>query len=210
MIEIDGLGMTVGGTAVFENCSAALESGTVTLVRGVSGSGKTTLVRAIAQLEQYSGSIRFDGVEASHVRDRLYACLDDAPLIPYLNGYDNVRMLAGRADSNDRIRSAAPSVAGDALLRRAAHELSVGQRKRVHLVAAVCGRADYLVFDDILSGIDAPTVAELAPALREPARGATVLLTARPDDGLESVASHQLLIAKCQLVAKPEVARVLA
>lgn len=207
MIEIDDLGMTVHGATVFEDCTTTLATGTVTLVTGAPGSGKTILVRGIAQLERYSGSIRFDGDEASQIRDRLYVCLDDAPLVPYLNGYDSVRMLVGHAVTDDRIRSIAPAIADAALLKRTAYMLTLGQRKRVHLLAALCSGARYLILDDILSGMGAPTIEELAPALRELADGATVLLTGRPGEGLELLSPHRLDIASHRLIVQsPEVA----
>jgi ABC-type multidrug transport system ATPase subunit len=200
VIEIDEVTIAVHGRTILERCSATIESATVTHLVGANGSGKTTLIRAIAGIQRYSGSIRFDGADAARVRAGLYVCFDDAPVFPFLSGYENVRMLLGRPFTKAAISKCAPALADHVLLRMPARKLSQGQRRRLHLVAALLSGARYLVLDEALNGVDAPTVSEVATALADRAATATVLITGHHADTYARLASRQLTLVDGALV----------
>jgi ABC-type multidrug transport system ATPase subunit len=205
VIELENVSVAVRGRTILEHCTATLRAATVTHLVGTNGSGKTTLIRAIAGIQRYSGSIRFDGADVARVRSQLYVCFDDAPVFPYLNGYENVRMLLGRPLSRSAIAAVAPSLADESLLRLTARKLSHGQRKRVHLVAALASHAPYLIFDEALNGVDAPTIGEVATALRDRAAEATVLLTGHHDDAYAALSTRRIDIVDGKLIATDDV-----
>ena len=205
MIEIDSVSIAVRGRTVLYNCSATLRTDTITQLVGANGSGKTTLIRAIAGIQRYSGGIRFDGVDVARVRSNIYVCFDDAPVFPYLSGYENVRMLIGRHLPRRTIAEVAPTLADDSLLRVPARTLSHGQRKRLHLVAAFASGAHYLLLDEALNGIDAPTVTEFGLALRARAAQSTVLLTGHNEETYGGLAERRLEILEGRLVASDSV-----
>jgi ABC-type multidrug transport system ATPase subunit len=200
VIELDEVTIAMRGRTILERCSATIESATVTHLAGANGSGKTTLIRAIAGIQRYSGGIRFDGADAARVRPGLYVCFDDAPVFPFLSGYENVRMLLGRPLSKAAIAKCAPTLVDHAMLRMPARKLSQGQRRRLHLVAALLSGARYLVLDEALNGVDAPTVSEVAIALEERAATATVLITGHHADTYAHLASRQLTLVDGALV----------
>jgi ABC-2 type transport system ATP-binding protein len=205
VIEIDNVSIAVRGRTVLDHCSAMLRTDTITHLVGANGSGKTTLIRALAGIQRYSGSIRFDGVDVARVRSDLYVCFDDAPLFPYLSGYDNVRMLIGRAIQRADILAVAPAIADDDLLRVRARRLSHGQRKRLHLVAALASGARYLVFDEALNGVDAARVAEVSTALAHRAAGATVLFTGHHEEAWGELNARRIDIVSGHLVATDDI-----
>jgi ABC-type multidrug transport system ATPase subunit len=192
VIQLDNVTISVRGRTVLEGCTATFETGTVTHLTGANGSGKTTLIRAIAGIQRYSGSIRFDGTEAARVRDGLYVCFDDAPVFPFLSGYENVRMLLGRGMPRRLIAATAPAIADHALLRMTARKLSQGQRRRLHLIAALRSGARFLVLDEALNGVDAPTVVAVAAAIQEHARHATVLITGHHSETYAGLATRHV------------------
>jgi ABC-type multidrug transport system ATPase subunit len=206
VIEIDNVSIAVRGRTVLDHCFATLRTDTITHLVGANGSGKTTLIRAIAGIQRYSGSIRFDGADVARVRSELYVCFDDAPLLPYLNGYDNVRTLLGHALPRKTISAAAPAIADDELLRMRARRLSHGQRKRIHLVAALASRARYLIFDEALNGVDAATVAEVSTLLRHRSAGETLLFTGHHDESYGGVDARRVDIVDGHLVATDDIA----
>jgi energy-coupling factor transport system ATP-binding protein len=57
-LEIDRLGVHLGGRAIFQNLNLSLKSGQVIAIVGRNGVGKTTLLRALSGLQKYSGSVR--------------------------------------------------------------------------------------------------------------------------------------------------------
>jgi ABC-type multidrug transport system ATPase subunit len=205
VIELKNVSIPVRGRFVLGSdragCSASLKSASVTHLAGPNGSGKTTLIRAIAGIQRYSGSILFDGEGVARVRSRVYVCWDDAAVFPYLSGYENVRMLLGRPVSKERTAQVAPVLADHSLLRVKARALSHGQRKRIHLVAALLSGADYLMLDEALNGVDAPTASEVVGALARRAPGATVLVTGHHGDAYEQAATQHLRVDGGALVS---------
>lgn len=201
MIEIHNVGIAVRGRVLLEKGTATIRSATVTHLAGANGSGKTTLIRAIAGIQRHSGSIRFDGANVARVRSELYVCFDDAPVFPYLSGYENVRLLLGRSLSKTEIASVAPTLADDSILGMRARSLSHGQRKRVHLVAALASGARYLILDEALNGVDAPTATQLADALGLRAPNATVLVTGHHDDTYGGLSSRRIDLVDGSLIA---------
>jgi ABC-type multidrug transport system ATPase subunit len=206
VIEIENVSVAVRGRVILEHCSATLRADTVTHLVGTNGSGKTTLIRAIAGIQRYSGSIRFDGADVARVRSELYVCFDDAPVFPYLSGYENVRTLLGRSFARASLAEVAPAIADDGLLRLRASKLSHGQRKRLHLVAALASRAKYLIFDEPLNGVDAPTVAEVGMAFRERGNESIVLLTGHHEEAYAGLDARRMDILDGALVATDDVA----
>jgi ABC-type multidrug transport system ATPase subunit len=199
VIRLDDVTVAVRGRTILEGCNATIPPATITHLTGVNGSGKTTLIRAIAGIQRYSGSILFDGMDAARVRPQVYVCFDDAAVFPFLTGYENIRMLLGRTLSRTAIAMAAPALAGPTLLRQHARKLSHGQRKRLHLVAALLSGARYLLLDEALDGVDAPTATEVRQALRRHAADATVLLTGHgaglSGDAYSGLATHRLVLS---------------
>jgi ABC-type multidrug transport system ATPase subunit len=205
VIELRNVGIAVRGQIVLEDGSATLRSATVTHLAGVNGSGKTTLIRAIAGIQRHSGSIRFDGADVARVRSELYVCFDDAPVFPYLSGYENVRLLLGRSLSRPVIAAVAPALADDSILRMRARRLSHGQRKRVHLVAALASGARYLILDEALNGVDAPTAEQVGTALRRRAPEATVLVTGHHDATYGALSSRRIDLINGSLIATDDI-----
>jgi energy-coupling factor transporter ATP-binding protein EcfA2 len=60
-LEIDGLGVSLGGRPILRHLSFAAETGQVVAVIGRNGVGKTTLLRALAGLQKHEGSVRMNG-----------------------------------------------------------------------------------------------------------------------------------------------------
>jgi ABC-type cobalamin/Fe3+-siderophores transport system ATPase subunit len=61
VIQLENVTITTHGRVIVKHCNATIESSAITRLVGTNGSGKTTLIRAIAGIQRYSGSIRFDG-----------------------------------------------------------------------------------------------------------------------------------------------------
>ena len=153
---------------------------------GESGSGKTTLGRAlIGLLRPVSGSIRFDGREIAELgeaamrplRRRMQMIFQDpmsslnprrtigrtltAPLL--LHGLVDNRAAARRRIEMTLERVGLPA----SVLARYPHELSGGQRQRVGIARAVVLAPDFVLADEIVSGLDVSTQAQVLKLLGE-------------------------------------------
>jgi peptide/nickel transport system ATP-binding protein len=153
----------------------------VTGIVGESGSGKSTLGRALVRLlEPIAGSIVFDGQDITHLpeptlrplRRNLQMIFQDpmsslnprctigsiiaAPLKHNRSG-DN---LDGRvAEALNRVGLP------ESFSRRYRHELSGGQRQRVGIARALALSPKFVLADEIVSGLDVSTQAQILTLL---------------------------------------------
>lgn len=139
-------------------------------VVGPSGSGKSTLLRLIAGLEApTSGSVSIGGrdVTTASPRERDVAMVfQDPALFPYLSVSDNLAFGlrargVGRSEILERVRAVAGTFGIGGELGRRPSTLSGGQKQRVALGRAVVREPAVFLFDEPLSGLDAPLRASI-------------------------------------------------
>jgi peptide/nickel transport system ATP-binding protein len=171
---------------VVRRVDLAVPRGSVLGLVGESGSGKTTLGRLLVRLLQpTSGGIQFDGIEIGSLdeaemrplRARIQMIFQDpqSSLNPRLRlGVTLTRplqvhgRLQGRRDRRDRAAALLDLVGLPAgLIDRYPHELSGGQRQRAGIARALALEPDFIVADEIVSGLDVSTQAHILLLLRE-------------------------------------------
>jgi cobalamin transport system ATP-binding protein len=162
-------------------------------VVGPNGAGKTTLLRALAGLQQYSGSVSWAGSELDRLtprhRARLVSLVAQNPVIPAaMSVYDYV--LLGRTPHLGRRLTITPDderiatqVLGrldlDRFAARPIAGLSGGERQRVVIGRALAQQAAVLLLDEPTSSLDLghqQDVLELIDELRAE-RALTVVMT---------------------------------
>ena len=165
---------------VLDDVSFTIRRGEMLGIVGESGSGKTTLGRTLLGLvAPRSGTIHFEGVDVTHLgeahrrplRSKIQMIFQDpmsslnprhkvgrilaAPLL--LHGLASSRREAGRlaADVLGKVGLAA------AFAERYPHELSGGQRQRLGIARAILLKPDFILADEIVSGLDVSTQAQV-------------------------------------------------
>jgi ABC-type microcin C transport system duplicated ATPase subunit YejF len=146
---------------------------------GESGSGKTTLGRVLLRLvDATSGRVEFDGQDITRLpeaamrplRRRMQPIFQDP--LACLNPRHTIlrivtepmlfhRVATGRADAEAKARAIFDRFSlPTACLGRYPHELSGGQRQRVGIARAALLAPDFLLADEIVSGLDVSTQAQ--------------------------------------------------
>ncbi|HXQ09517.1 MAG TPA: ABC transporter ATP-binding protein [Caulobacteraceae bacterium] len=210
-LEIDGLGVQLGGRIVLTDVTLAVEPGEVVGVLGPNGAGKTTLLRAAIGLQARSaGVVRLGsrpletlnereraGLAAYLPQERRVAWNMPAWRIAALGAYDRAPVLAHALalEQLDALEI------GD-LAERGVLDMSGGERARVLLARLLVTRAPLLVADEPAAGLDPETQFLALMRLRERATaGAAVVVTL-----------HDLTLAArfCDRVAVMDSGRIVA
>ena len=161
---------------ILRGLSFVVRRGEVLGIVGGSGSGKTTLGRVLLRLlEPTGGRILFDGQDVTHApesvlrpfRRRAQMIFQDP--MSSLNPRHRVRTLVGgplalhgHADVDARVDEALDQVGLSRSFRdRYPHELSGGQRQRVGIARAIALRPDFILADEIVSGLDVSSQAQV-------------------------------------------------
>ena len=171
---------------VVKRVDLAVPRGSVLGLVGESGSGKTTLGRLLVRLlRPSSGGIQFDDTEISNLseaqmrplRTRIQMIFQDpqSSLNPRLllcvtltRQLQVLGRLKGARDQRDRAAALLDLVGlPTGFVDRYPHELSGGQRQRAGIARALALEPDFIVADEIVSGLDVSTQAHILLLLRE-------------------------------------------
>lgn len=189
-----------GAAPALSNVSAEIGAGVVGLV-GANGAGKTTLLRVIAgSLQPSAGQVRIAAQDPITCRRR--GGLGIIPDIPRFPGYltvaeflDGIREISRDSDTSDAEIELHDSLAIRDLEPRRLLELSLGQMRRVELLAALAGNPDVLLLDEPTNGLDPIAVAALRRGIAAARRpGRAIIVSSHNLDELQRVADRVLFL----------------
>lgn len=201
--------------------------GAVLGIVGGSGSGKSTLGRAMLRLlEPTGGTVHFDGIDITHMpedqlrgmRQRFQMIFQDpmSSLNPRrrvsgiiagplrFHGLDN---LSGRVDEAlDMV--GLPRSFGS----RFPHELSGGQRQRVGIARAIALRPEFILADEIVSGLDVSSQAQVLNLLGDLVRdlGLTLAFISHDLSVIRRLCTRVLVLHNGVIVEEGETAALFA
>jgi thiamine transport system ATP-binding protein len=171
-LRIRSLSVSYDGVPAVADASLDVADGQVLAVLGPSGCGKSTLLRAVAGLEQASGSVAWNGTDMSRTpthKRGFTLMFQDGQLFPQLTVAGNVgyplriRRTPGRMA---RVADLLDLVGLADLAGRYPATLSGGERQRVALARALAASPRLLLLDEPLSALDAGLRERLAEDLR--------------------------------------------
>lgn len=168
MLTCDHVTAGYGRTAVVQDVSFTVPTGTTVALVGASGSGKTTLLRTVlGLLPLRAGTLTFEGTPLTRVRthQRVRRGMAYVPQgqqrFGLLTARESLRLVADRygaagARRLDDALALFPALPG--LLGRRAGLLSAGQRQQLAIARALISAPTLLVLDDPTAGL-APSLA---------------------------------------------------
>lgn len=167
---------------ILKGIDFTIPKGAVMGIVGGSGSGKSTLGRVLVRLlEPTSGKVFFDGTDISNLTDaalrpfrRRFQMIFQDPMSS-LNPRHRVRNIIGAPlrlhgfdDISGRTARALSHVGlSQDFANRYPHELSGGQRQRVGIARAIALEPDFILADEIVSGLDVSSQAQVLNLLEQ-------------------------------------------
>lgn len=205
-----------GRTVALDDVSFDVPQGCIFGLIGPNGSGKTTLIRvALDLLRATSGSVsllgldsRRGGVEARRMSSYLPGNLMLPPRLTgrqYLDDVLRIRRTTGAADIDDL----ATELQAD--LGRPIGHLSLGNRRKIGLIAALMNSPRLVFLDEPTGGMDPLVQQTFRRLVRESAsRGATIFLSSHVLDEVQHVSDRIAVVQRGTVVATGSVAELTA
>lgn len=218
MLELHDVSRAFRGGSGVQHLDLTVADGEIVALVGLNGAGKTTLMRlALGMLRPDSGAVRIDGRLLSDLPASAWRGVGhviEVPLTyPELTVGQNLRIAA-------LLRQADPTISRAAITafsldeRREVRRLSLGNRQRVGLAAALQHEPRLVVLDEPTNSLDPAGVLALRDALlRRVDAGAAVLVSSHHLDEVARIAHRIVLMNRGRLIGEldpsaPELERV--
>lgn len=173
MLEVKAIAKHLGATAALQDCSVALSLGERVIISGPNGAGKSTLLQLLAGvLQPDRGELLLSG---KPLHGRLREGQQNAGYVPEAADPPGHLSVAELLHFVASVKGCAPPsaellapLALESILEKPIAELSLGQRRRACLAAALTGDPTLLLLDEPTNGLDAQATAALATMLATP------------------------------------------
>ena len=191
IIEVRGLSLTIGKTAILNDVTVSLEAGKIHGLIGRNGSGKTMLMKCICGfIRPTRGVVVVDGKRVGKDVDfpkNMGIIIETPGFIPYYSGYKNLKLLAGLRNKigKEEIIQAMERTGLDPKLKRHVKKYSLGMRQRLGLAQAIMEDPDILILDEPMNGLDKDGVEDMRRyliVLRE--QGKTILIASHSSEDI--------------------------
>jgi ABC-2 type transport system ATP-binding protein len=202
-----------GHRTALDGVSFEVGPGEVLGLLGPNGAGKSTLVSiAGALLAPDAGAVRVDGIDVvarpATARARIGLAPQDTGLYEVLSVREHLVFFAELAGLRRRPRAARVDELGvtfrlDGLMDRRAHQLSGGERRRLHTAIAFVARPRLLLLDEPTVGADIETRAALLEVVRRAAdEGAAVVYSTHYLPEIESLRASVAILDRGRVIAR--------
>lgn len=198
VVAAEAITVAQGGRELLHAVTLEASRGRVLVLRGASGAGKSTLLRCLNGLMwPDAGTVRLDGTDlrtlaAPSVRRRV-ALVTQTPVMLPGTVADNLAYGLASPDPASLARAADAAALPDALLGRAAAELSGGERARVAIARALTRDPEVLLLDEPTAALDAAAAAIVASTVRALADGGLAVIVATHDDVLAGAVADDVV-----------------
>ncbi len=183
LLDVQNLSVKYGKLQAVKDVSFSVSEGETLGVIGESGSGKTSIANAILRLIRSDGSIIFNGIDISKLKERqirqirkdIQIVFQDpfSSLSPRMSIYQiveeplKIHKIGTKKTRQKMVNDALKEVNLDLTIKsRYPHEFSGGQRQRIAIARALILKPKLLILDEPTSALDVCVQAEILKLLK--------------------------------------------
>lgn len=167
MVNIENLCFSyTKGKPVIDNITINIGKGTYLSVIGENGSGKSTLIKLILGINKPTeGVININTKKIGYVSQRIGNLNNKFPISVYELLYCHLKAI--KCKDKNQINNVLKMVGMDSFKNQLIGNLSGGQIQRILIAKALLGNPELLIFDEIFTGVDEKTQAEILNILAD-------------------------------------------
>lgn len=192
-IQVDGLKKSYNGNNVLKGLKFDVVKGEIFALLGVNGAGKTTALECIEGLRKHDGgNIVVDG--------KMGIQLQSASLPAHIKPMEAVQLFA-KWNKTKIDCSMLTALGIDGLTKKLYQDLSMGQKRRLHLALALIGNPDIVFLDEPTAGLDVEGRMSLHVQIRKLKEiGKTIILASHDMAEVESLCDRIAILKDGDIV----------
>ncbi|AAB90840.1 ABC transporter ATP-binding protein [Archaeoglobus fulgidus] len=208
MIEVNNLTVRYGKTTAVSNVGFTVERGEVVAILGPNGAGKSSIMKSIVGIVDFEGEIKIDGMNANtKVAKNLFGYVpEEIRLIDHLTPEEffsflvSVRKLGEEAAK--RVEKYVRIFRLEEQMDKPIISLSMGNKKKVAVVAALLHDPPYLLLDEPLNGLDAFSARVLKEVMARKTESGGILLSTHIMEIAERLADRVIILNRGLKIAE--------
>ena len=206
-LDVVALEKSYGGRKVVNGLSFQVKQGEVVGLLGPNGAGKTTaFYMTIGLIRADRGSVRFNGVDVTHIpihkraRMGMGYLAQEPSVFRALTVEENILCILeslnlSQAEQEGRLEELLQELHLDPLRRKKASSLSGGERRRLEITRALVTNPSFLLLDEPFANIDPISVQEVKDLIKLlSAKKISVLITDHNAREIFSIVDRSYLI----------------
>lgn len=193
--KIENLYFSYGKRLILNNINISIPTGKCYALLGANGCGKSTMISILAGSRKAdAGTLTLPNSEkwlltASKRPLKIGYVPQENPLIPTLNGYDNLLLWfeGNKKDFKKALNSELIKMLGiESYIKRPVSKLSGGMKRRLSLAIGLINAPDLLLLDEPSAALDLPCQMDMLGYLKTYLEsGGTILLTTHEENELD-------------------------
>lgn len=163
-ISIKNYNKSIKNNKILNNINLTLESGKVYGLKGRNGSGKSMLMRAMSgMMFPDSGEVIINKINITKekkVYDNIGVLIENTGFIDYLNGYDNLKLLANIKNiiTDSEIKEWMIKFNLDPDNKTKVRGYSLGMRQKLGIIQALMEKPEILFLDEPINALDEESI----------------------------------------------------
>ncbi|WP_202318528.1 ABC transporter ATP-binding protein [Archaeoglobus neptunius] len=215
MIEVSNLTVKYGKVIAVNRVDFTIGRGEVVAILGPNGAGKSSIMKSLVGIVDYDGDIRFDGVDArtKEAKNLFGYVPEEVNLIDHLTPEELFNFIISVRELENvekRVENLVRIFRIEDYMTRPILSLSMGNRKKVAVIAALLHDPPYLLLDEPLNGLDVFSARVLKEVISKKAENGGVLLSTHILDVAEKLATRVVVINGGRKIAEGNIDEILA